>query len=106
MFGHEVSFDVTGTSPNEVAERASTPEPVFVLYVSFELLGASKVFLAIYTDRSHLATGTHGTTWLVLRGVLEVDMPPSSVGRKIGLPHFDLCAMRMEMPMSASFIVP
>ena len=55
VFGEEMSFDVTRTSPLETAEQAVSRWLVNVLPVPCELLGTPKDFIAIGTDGPHLA---------------------------------------------------
>jgi hypothetical protein len=55
VFGEEMSFDVTRTSPLETAEQAVSRWLVYVLPVPCELLGTPKDFIAIGTDGPHLA---------------------------------------------------
>ena len=110
VVGNDVSLDFVRASPHELAERASTTWCVYVVYVSSELLVSSKARVTIYTDRPDLAV--HVMTSLALwNGVLEGEMSPSSVGRRIGLlphliqnrPRSDLYAGRMEVPRSGKF---
>ena len=51
MLKLEVSPDFFGTSPLELAERASSVGHVLGDHMSFELLNPSKVFVAICTER-------------------------------------------------------
>jgi hypothetical protein len=111
VVGNDVSLDFVRASPHELAERASTTWCVHVVHVSSELLVSSKARVTIYTDRPDLAV--HVTTSLVLwlGAVLEGEMSPSSVGRRIGLlphliqdrPRSDLYAGSMEVPRSGKF---
>ena len=64
VFGEEMGFDVTRTSPLETAEQAISRSLVDVLPVPCELLGTPKAFVAIATDSPHLAV--HVTTAAVL----------------------------------------
>ena len=81
MVGDKVSFDFAGTSPHKRAERASTTGHVYVFHMSFELLGPSKLFVAVYTDR--LFPIADGTT-LVLYDALGSQMISDSVVLYLG----------------------
>ena len=82
MIDDKVCLDFTRTSPHEIAEWASAPGQVFVLHVSFKLLGPSEVFVAISTDWPHLLA--HGATSLVRCDALGRQMSSSSVGLRLG----------------------
>jgi hypothetical protein len=97
MLGNDMSLNFVWASPHEVAKRATSPGHVGPLHVSFELLNASKVFVARCADRS--CTPTNCTFSLILREVLVREMPSGPMvlgivvklggaclrGRKIGL---------------------
>jgi hypothetical protein len=97
MLGNDMSLNFVWASPHDVAKRATSPGHVAPLHVSFELLNASKVFVARCADRSW--TATHCTFSLILREVLVREMPSGPMvlgivvkiggvclrGRKIGL---------------------
>ena len=55
VFGEEMGFDVTRTSPLETAEQAVSRSLVYVLPVPCELLATPKAYFAIDTDSPHLA---------------------------------------------------
>jgi hypothetical protein len=85
VFGEEVSFDVTRTSPLEAAEQAVSRWLVYVLLVPCELLGTPEAFVAIGTDSLHLAV--HVTTAAVPPvDALDSYMPSESifVGTSLG----------------------
>lgn len=64
VFGQEMSFNVTRTSPLETAEQAVAPLFVYVLPVPCEFLCTPKAFVAIGTDSPCLAV--HVTSASVL----------------------------------------
>lgn len=86
VFGEEMSLNITRPSPLETTEQAVSRSPVYVLPVPCELLGTPKAFVAIGTDRSHLAV--HVTTAAILPvGTLDSYMPSESsfVGTSLNL---------------------
>ena len=76
VFGDDVGLDYFGTSPQETAEWAWAPLPVYVVQVPFNVLGACEGFVALYT-RMLLRTraASRASTFAAAAGPLNNFMP-------------------------------
>jgi len=76
----EVSLDGAGTSPLVIAERASTPLPVYVLPVPGELLGPCEGLAAFCTV---IPCPTVHNTAAVVLNALNSYMPSGFMGQSL-----------------------
>jgi len=91
VLGHDVGLDFAGTSPHEIAERAASPRHVHFLHVSLELLNASKVFAAMYADRSSPTANSTTLILVVLDDVLHGEMLSDAVGLRTVVKLGNVC---------------
>jgi hypothetical protein len=85
VFGDDMGLDFFGTSPQETAEWAWAPLPVYVSQVPFEVLGAGEAFVALYTSMLlHSRAAAHASTFAAVLGSLDNFTPSCSARLRLG----------------------